>query len=78
MKSLNFQNNMALDYQYIGLNLGSGTVVAKTFIDENFNLSIDMDWSTVGGFLVMTSIIVLNVVKICREYRAAKRERIGK
>jgi len=64
-----------MNYQILALNLGSGGVMAKAFLDENLELDLKMDLTTVGGFLVMASIIALNVVKTYRELKLARREK---
>ena len=65
---------MVLDYQMIILNAGSFYALAETFLDENNEINIDMSLTTVGGFLVLLSVVALNLAKAYKEIKTAKKQ----
>ncbi|MFA5670490.1 MAG: hypothetical protein WC967_14720 [Balneolaceae bacterium] len=65
---------MTLDYQMILLNAASVVALVKAFFTDNFKLDIDLDLTTIGGFLVLLSVVALNVAKTYKEIKSIKKD----
>lgn len=63
---------MNLDPTMLLLNAASGAALVKTFFNEDMSLKMEMNLTTIGGFLVLISIVVLNVAKAYKEIKTAK------
>lgn len=66
---------MIIDYQMILLNAASFVAIVKSFFDENFKLDMDLDLTTIGGFLVLLSVVVLNLAKAYKEVKTVKKDK---